>query len=173
MRKSSVASATYHPRILGSHIKRGKNINVNNDKLKTFCTLWSVGTPKNDIMTKLKIKKVQYYNYIDAAEEIVDDFLLGFVDHGLVLLFRDRLEATQRRAEALSRIAEKYIQKVEDSAAPTPQDIKTMTQVSRAADATGKLYNEMLDDSKIVNQTMKTINRVMVKSSQVKAKRED
>jgi len=163
-----------HIRELGNRITRGKNITVNNAKLVRFTQLWSVATPKADIMKELKIKKVQYYNYLDASEELVDDFLLGFVDHGLVLLFRERLISVGKRAESLARISQRFIDKVDKANMDaTEKDIKLASLLSRTTDSTEKLYNDMLDDSKIVNQTMKTINRVIVKSSQVKGKRED
>jgi len=154
-----------------SHVKKGRplpkttrqKISIDNGKLKKFCQLWSMNTPKTTIEKELKIKTTQYYSYINAAEEIVDDFLLGMVDHGLVLQFRTVMERVSKRAEKLDALADAALDNysnLEDS------EKNTVNRLISNANQTDKLYSEMLDDTKIVNETVKTLNKVIVKSAQ-------
>ncbi len=144
---------------------RSDSTKINDAKLKKFCNMWSMDTPKETIMKTLKIEKSAYYNYIDAAEEIVDDFLLGMVDHGLILQFRSTLQRVQRRAEKLDELANAGLEKYE--AADENEKLAT-DRLVRNANASDKLYNELLDDSKIVNQAVKTLNKVIVNNSKKK-----
>lgn len=140
-----------------------KSIAIESKKLKQFCYLWSIDTPREDICNELKIKQAQYYNYIDAAEEIVDDFLLGMVDHGIILQFKDSLKSVQERRVQLDKITNRMVKKFEIIDPDADQSIVLNRMVS-LANQTDKLYTEMLDDIKIVNQTMKVLNKVIAKS---------
>jgi len=142
-----------------------KSISINSEKLAKFCQLYSLNTPKKEIEKELKIAQAQYYRYIDAAEEIVDDFLLGMVDHGLVLQFRNKLVKVAARAEKVNAIADKLLDDYDNLDESGKSECDRMV---RNANMTDKLHNELLDDTKIVNQTVKTLNKVIVKSSQKK-----
>ena len=142
-----------------------KTIAIDSKKLSKFCQLFSMSTPRATVQTELKIKKAQYYRYIDAAEEIVDDFLLGMVDHGLVLQFRNSLIRVQKRAEKLDDLANSGLDNYDKLEA---EEKHLVNRLVSNANATDKLYSEMLDDTKIVNQTVKTLNKVIVKSREKK-----
>lgn len=157
-----------------SHVKKGRSlaqlpktsrqkISIDSTKLKKFCNLWSLNTPKTTIEKELKIKTTQYYSYINAAEEIVDDFLLGMVDHGLVLQFRNVMERVNKRAEKLDDLADKALDNYEKMDIP---ERNVANRLIANANSTDKLFSEMLDDTKIVNETVKTLNKVIVKSTQ-------
>jgi len=136
---------------------------INPIKLQKFCHLWSFNTPREIIQRELNIKKAQYYRYINAAKNIVDDFLLGVVDHGLVLEFKNSLERVQRRAEKMDKISQDEIAKY--SPEMDPKEKTALTRIIKISNETEKLYNVMLDNKKIVNSTMKTLNKVIVKYS--------
>lgn len=162
MRKSTVSkdSIKKMPRT-----KRKDSMKIDTSKLQKFCSLYSMSTPRAEVEKQLNIKQAQYYRYIDAAEEIVDDFLLGMVDHGLVLQFRTTLLRVAKRAEKLDELADDILNNYKEL------DIKERNVANRLiqnANATDKLHSEMLDDIKIVNQTVKTLNKVIVKYSQNK-----
>jgi len=146
-----------------TRVKRGDSMKIDTTKLRKFCNLWSMNVPKETIQQELNIKKVQYYNYINAAEEIVDDFLLGMVDHGLVLQFQNTLQDIQQRREQMNKISKRMLEKYQDKDLDNDESI-ILTRVISMANQTDKLFNEMLDDTKIVNQTVKTLNKVIVKS---------
>jgi len=125
-----------------------------------------MNTPKETIQKELKIGHTQYYSYIDAAEEIVDDFVLGLVDHGLVLQFKTILQRVQKRAERLDEIVNKSLDKFDHS-----MDVKeknTLARIIETANNTDKLYSEMLSDTKLVNQAVKTLNKVALNNLQNK-----
>jgi len=145
--------------------QRSDSMLIDTRKLSKFCQLYSMSTPKETIQKELKIKQAQYYKYIDAAEEIVDDFLLGMVDHGLVLQFRNSLIRVQKRAEKLDELAEKGLDNYDGLEA---EEKHLVNRLVSNANSTDKLYSEMLDDTKIVNQTVKTLNKVIVKSREIK-----
>lgn len=158
MRRSTVYKANVKkmPRV-----KRKDSMKINPSKLQKFCHLWSMDTPPEVIQKELNIKQAQYYRYIDAAEEIVDDFLLGMVDHGLVLLFKTTLERVKQRQELFDLAIESTKKTVDKN----PLDF---VKCLRSADEHDKLYSEMLDDIKIVNQAVKTLNKVIMNNSQDK-----
>lgn len=139
-----------------------KQISINSEKLSRFCQLYSMNTPRTEVEKELRIGKAQYYKYIDAAEEIVDDFLLGMVDHGLVLQFRTTLQRVSRRADKLDELASKAL---EDYPTMDESEKNTANRLIANANQTDKLYTEMLDDVKLVNETVKTLNKVIVKSN--------
>lgn len=139
-----------------------KQISINSSKLSQFCSLYSMNTPRTEIEKELKIGKAQYYRYIDAAEEIVDDFLLGMVDHGLVLQFRTTLQRVEKRARKLDELADKGLNDYESLDDTEKLNIDRLV---RNANASDKLYSEMLDDVKLVNQTVKTLNKVILNNT--------
>lgn len=163
MNRSTIAKSE-HKRTNPKRAGR-KSISIDNSKLNKFCRLYSMNTPRETVCKELKFKQAMYYRYIDAAEEIVDDFLLGMVDHGLVLQFRTTLLRVAKRAEKLDELVEDVLDNY------TTLDIKERNVANRLiqnANATDKLHSEMLDDVKIVNQTVKTLNKVIVKSREKK-----
>ena len=162
MTGNTVSKSNHKQLNKSSNVSR-KSIANEGKKLKQFCHLWSMDTPREDICTELKITQPQYYSYIDAAEEIVDNFLMGMVDHGLVLQFRDSLKSVQERRKNLDKIANRMVKKFENV---DPDDVQSITlnRMVSLANQTDKLYTKLLDDVKIVNQTMKTIQKVIAKN---------
>lgn len=142
--------------------KRMDSMGIDSSKLKKFCNLWSMNTPREVIQKKLNIGQAQYYRYIDTAEDIVDDFVLGIVDHGLVLQFRDGLLRKQNKVVELSKLADNAIEKLKEIDMNGDLDyVNPLLNIVRTYNQTEKDYNEMLDDVKIVNQTVKTLNKVI------------
>ena len=151
MRRSTVSkdSIKNMPRVC----KNSAKIDIN--KLRKFCHLWSMNTPKEVIQKKFDIKQAQYYRYIAAAEEVSDDFILGMIDHGLVLLFRNTMERVHNRRQILDEL-------IESAKKNQDENPGALIQAIKAADTNDKLYSDMLDDAKIVNRATKVLNKVIV-----------
>ena len=166
MRKTDVYKTNIKKKPL---VKRKDSMNIDHSKLKKFCSLWSMNSPPEVIQKELNIKQAQYYRYINAAEEITDEFVLGIVDHGLVLQFRESLLRTHKKVVKLDRLADLALDKIEKSKLEgNLNSINTLTNIVKTYCQTEKQYVEMLDDAKIVNQTMKTLNKVIANNSQNK-----
>ena len=126
-----------------------------------------MATPKEEIQKELKIGHTQYYSYIDAAEQLVDDFMIGMVDHGLVLQFSKALKRIRTMTEksydnaldAQAKISE--ILKSDDKS-----ELNSLNNVIRIYNNLERTYNDFLDDSKIVHRAIKTIKKVMVQNAQ-------
>ena len=145
--------------------KRAPNINMK--KLQKFNYLWSIQTPRSEVMQKLDISKTTYYNYIDQAEEIADDFVMGMVDHGLVLQFRDSMSRMHKKVLKLDELSNTALVDIETNLKDgKPQLLAGLNNIIRNYLSAEKTYNLMLDDGKLVNQTMKTLNKVIVKHAQ-------
>ncbi len=133
-----------------------------------------MNTPKDTIQKELKIDHTQYYSYIDAAEEIADDFVLGSVDHGLVLQFRESMIRMHNKVIKLDTLADTAMVDIETSLKDgKPQLLSGLNNIVRNYISAEKTYNLMLDDSKLVNQTMKTLNKVIVNNTKHKKNREE
>ncbi len=133
-----------------------------------------MNTPKATIQKELNIGHTQYYSYIDAAEEIADDFVLGFVDHGLVLQFTESMTRMHSKVLKLDKLAETALDDIAKIGNDVkPQLLSGLNNIVRNYILTERVYNDMLDDSKIVNQTMKTLNKVIVNNAQNKKKWEE
>ncbi|PIY88222.1 MAG: hypothetical protein COY74_09365, partial [Nitrosopumilales archaeon CG_4_10_14_0_8_um_filter_34_8] len=136
VRNSSIKNNKLRP-----STKTKEKISIDSSKLKKFCSLWSMDIPKAEICKQLNIGHTQYYAYINAAEEIVDDFLLGMVDHGLVLQFRTSLQRVQKRAEKMDQIADKALdQMINAGIENDSKDSWALTSLVLAANAPDKLY---------------------------------
>ena len=91
--------------------KRASKIDLK--KLEKFNYLWSINTPRETVQTKLKIGKTTYYNYLDAAEDLADNFVLGMVDHGMVLLFRESMTRMHEKVIKLNSLSNNALDHLE------------------------------------------------------------
>lgn len=150
-----------------SKTKQKRATKIDMKKLEIFNHLWSVNTPRLEVQKQLNIGKTSYYHYLDAAEDIADGFVLGMVDHGLVLQFRESMGRMHEKVLLLNKISKKVLEHMDkmDIGGDLKQ-VGTMNNIVRTYVVAEKTYNLMLDDSKLVNQTMKTLNKVIVKNAQ-------
>lgn len=144
---------------LGSEYGKPRiNFSINDKRIREFSSLLGTGMSREEIQKEMGIRKSTYYKYHKAIDIITENYTLSLTDHGLVLQFKEILDRVKERRKL-------YDKAVDSAAKKVNEDPLTLIRSLKSADGNDSLICGLLDDAKLVNLTMKTLNKVVVNNA--------
>jgi len=144
---------------LGSEYGKPRiNFSINDKRIREFSSLLGTGMSREEIQKEMDIKKSTYYKYLSAIEIITENYTLSLTDHGLVLQFKEILDRVKERRKLYDKAVDSAVKNVNE-------DPLTLIRSLKSADGNDSLICGLLDDAKLVNLTMKTLNKVVVNNA--------
>jgi len=133
-------------------VSKPLKFSINDKKLQKLAKLLADGMTREEIQKEMKISKSTYYKYYDAEGEVVDNYIMGMANHGLVILFKesfDRVLQKRNDYDLAISIARKNVEK----------DPTGLTKCLKAAVEYEKVILEFLDHRIMVSNVMKILTK--------------